>query len=75
MLWVEMPTLEAISGVNTAGYTPAQRRAYVHRSYQEFYLPMRGTLAERKHLVAFHTNFLANPTMLLVVREGEEITG
>lgn len=75
MLWIELPTLEAISGANVAGFTPAQKRAYIHRSYQEFFLPMRGTLAERKNLVAFHTNFLANATISSVVREGEEITG
>lgn len=74
-IWVTIPTLEAISGVNASGYTPAQKKAYDHRSYQEFFLPQRGTAAERKNLVAFHTNLLLNTGLLAVIRDGEEYTG
>lgn len=74
-IWVTIPTLEAISGVNASGYTPAQKKAYDHRSYQEFFLPQRGTAAERKNLVAFHANLLLNTGLLAVIRDGEEYTG
>lgn len=74
-LWVTIPTLEAISGANASGFTPAQKKAYDHRSYQEFFLPQRGTLAERKNLVAFHCNLLLNTGILAVIRDGEEYTG
>lgn len=75
MLWVAIPTLEAVAGANEAGFTPAAKVAYTHRSYQEFILPQRGTLDERKNLIAFHTNGLSNATIQLVVKDGEEITG
>lgn len=74
-IWVTVPTLEAIAGVNSSGFTPAQKKAYEHRSYQEFFLPQRGTAAERENLVAFHTNLLANTGILAVIRDGDEYTG
>ena len=74
-LWVTIPTLEAISGANASGFTPAQKKAYDHRSYQEFFLPQRGTLAERKNLMAFHSNLLLNTGILAVIRDGDEYTG
>lgn len=75
MLWIAMPTLEAIAGSNSSGFTPAQKVAYTHRSYQEFILPQRGTLAERKNIIAFHVNGLANATIKSVIQDGDEITG
>ena len=74
-LWVTVPTLEAISGANASGFTPAQKKAYEHRSYQEFFLPQRGTLAERKTLLAYHSNLLLNTGILAVIRDGDEYTG
>lgn len=74
-IWVTIPTLEAIGGVNASGYTPAQKKAYDHRSYQEFFLPQRGTAAERNNLVAFHVNLLSDTGLLAVIRDGEEYTG
>lgn len=75
MIWIAIPTLEAVAGANGAGFTPAAKVAYTHRSYQEFILPQRGTLDERKNLIAFHTNGLSNTTVKTVVQDGEEITG
>lgn len=75
MIWVAIPTLEAVAGANGAGFTPAAKVAYTHRSYHEFILPQRGTLDERKNLIAFHTNGLLNATIKAVVQDGEEITG
>lgn len=74
-IWVSVPTLEAISGANVSGFTPAQKKAYEHRSYQEFFLPQRGTRAERENLVAFHVNLLGDAGLLAVLRDGDEYTG
>lgn len=72
---VAMPTLEAVSGANQAGFTPAATIAYIHRATLEFILPQRGTLAERKNLLAFLTNSLSNATIIGVIRDGDEISG
>lgn len=72
---VACPTLEAVAGANGSGFAPASAVAYVHRCTTEFILPQRGTLAERKNILAFMLNALANATIVAVVRDGDEISG
>lgn len=75
MMWLNQPVLEAAVGANQAGYTPAARVAYLPRGYTEFYLPMRGTTAERSDLVVMHTNLLLNPVIRDVIVNGSEFYG
>lgn len=74
-LSIACPTLEAVAGANSSGFTPANTIAYVHRCTVEFILPQRGTLAERKNILAFTSNGLSNATIVAVIRDGDEISG
>lgn len=74
-LSIAVPTLEAVSGANPSGFTPAPKVAYVHRVNVEFILPQRGSTQERKNIKAFVTNLLGNGTVTSIVNDGEEITG
>lgn len=74
-LSIAVPTLEAVSGANPSGFTPAPKVAYVHRVNVEFILPQRGSTQERKNIKAFCTNLLGNGTVTTIVNDGEEITG
>lgn len=56
---VMVPVLETVSN-NSAGYTPAPRPAYVVQSKVEFWIPERATLLQRKDILAYTKNFLAN---------------
>lgn len=72
---VRIPTLEAVSGANASGFTPAAKVAYTTRVKAEFFLPQRGTNAERKNILAYLANCLANTTVKSIVTDGEEFTG
>lgn len=48
-----VPTLEAVSGANAAGFTPAAKVAYQNIGKLEFRTSLRSTLQERKSIVAF----------------------
>lgn len=72
---ITVPTLEAVSGANPAGFTPAPRVAYTHRFNGEFIMPQRGSTAERVDLLAYAKNFLALSLSTAVITTGEEITG
>lgn len=72
---VSVPTLEAVSGANLSGFTPAPKVAYTHRANAEFILPQRGTTQERKNVKAFLTSLLGNATVASMINDGEEITG
>lgn len=74
-LSIAVPTLEAVSGANPSGFTPAPKVAYTHRVNAEFILPQRGTTQERKNAKAFLTNLLGNATITSMINDGEEITG
>lgn len=75
MLEYKLPTLEAVSGANAAGFTPAASVAYVTRVKVEFFLPQRGTTQERKNVLAFLSNGLSNTTIKSIIVDGEEFTG
>lgn len=70
-----VPTLEAVGGTNSAGYAPAQKVAYTHRKSETFFLPQRGTLAERTDLLAFDVNLKANAAIRSIILHGDEFTG
>lgn len=72
---ISVPTLEAVSGANTNGFTPPASVAYIHRADVSIKLPQRGTLAERKNLYAFLKNALALSLFGSIVHDGEEISG
>lgn len=57
-----LPTLETISG-SDGGYTPSPKVAYNHMSREQFVLPARGVLAERKNLLAFSKNLNSHAVM------------
>lgn len=74
-LSVAVPTLEAVSGANNAGFTPAATVAYIHRVNVEFMLPQRGILQNRKDILAYVKNALANPVLAAIIADGDEIAG
>jgi len=55
-----IPALETATGNNADGYTAAPRLAYTLASIQDFILPMRATTAQKKDIVAFSRNAIAN---------------
>lgn len=59
---IVLPTLEVISG-SDGGYTPSPKVAYNNVADESFVLPNRGTLAERKNLLAFSKNMNADAVM------------
>lgn len=53
---LSIPTLEAISGANVAGLTPAQQKAYECMGVMELLFPERSTAAERE---IFRSQFIS----------------
>lgn len=72
---IAIPTLEAVSGANPNGFTPAPAVAYTHRINVEFLLPQRGSQAERKSALAFVKNALLNSVLAGIITDGDEIAG
>lgn len=70
---VNVPVLEAVSGANPLGFTPAPRVAYETRAVCEFFAPTRGTVAERTDIIALITSALNDASILSVVKNGEEL--
>ena len=56
---LSIPTLEAISGANVAGLTPAQQKAYDCSAMADFLLPERCTSAERLILLNIFMSLMA----------------
>lgn len=67
---VVVPTLEVISG-SDGGYTPSPKVAYQTVGKVEFIFPARSTLQNRKDIVAFVKNFLANAAVTKATEEYE----
>jgi hypothetical protein len=59
---IMLPTLEAISG-SDGGYTPSPKVAYSVMSREQFVLPARSVLQNRKDLLAFSKNMNADAVM------------
>lgn len=74
-LSVAVPTLEAVSGSNASGFTPAATVAYIHRVNVEFMLPQRGIAQNRKDILAFAQNALHNAILAAIITDGDEIAG
>lgn len=72
---IAIPTLEAVSGANPAGFTPAAQVAYTTQFNGEFLIPQRATLQEKKNIFAYAKNALALALFGSLVQDGEEITG
>jgi hypothetical protein len=65
---IHTPILEVLSN-NSAGYTPSPTVAYTPRLFVEEVVSERGNLQNRKDLIAFAVNGLANATVLAVLRD------
>ena len=74
-LSLAVPTLEAVSGANSSGFTPPATVAYTHRVNLEFMLPQRGVAQNRKDILAYVKNSLANATIAAIIVDGDEIAG
>lgn len=72
---LSIPVLEAVSGSNPSGFTPAAKVAYTVPFNGEFLLPTRSTKADRVDILAYVRNFLALAVVNNVVVDGEEFTG
>lgn len=64
---VALPQLETL-GTSSSGLTPAPTIAYVDRAKMEFILPARDALADRKDVLAFAKNALANANVIDLVQ-------
>lgn len=72
---VRIPTMEAVAGAAPSGYQPAPKEAFHEMVTIEFKTHERGTADGRKDLVAYAKNLLSNPSINLVVVDGDTITG
>lgn len=71
ILTIDVPTMESTSAAAGTGIAPAPTVAYVHSARCEFLLPERGTLAERKNLLAYVTNGVGNATIATALQNLE----
>lgn len=69
---VTVPVLEQTSPSTATGIQPAPTLAYNLIANVEFVLPERSTLAQRKDLLAFAKNYLANATVITAAIENFE---
>lgn len=69
---VAWPTLESTSAATGTGIPPAPTVAYVHRCNMDWFLPERGTNAERKDLRAIVYNGLNNADVKKVLEDLED---
>lgn len=67
---IGLPSLEVISG-SDGGYTPSPKVAYTEWFVGSFTLPNRATLADRKNILAFAKNALANAAVTSLVQDLE----
>lgn len=74
-LSIEVPILEAVSGANPSGFTPAAQVAYYDKVDVSFVTNNRSTTQNRKDVLAFVKNALALALVTSIVVDGEEISG
>lgn len=72
---LEVPVLEAVSGANPSGFTPAAAVAYFNKCTVTFVTNNRSTLQNRKDLLAYVKNTLALALISSIVVDGDEISG
>jgi hypothetical protein len=70
---VMIPTLDTTSPSTTTGIQPAPTVGYTTACMMDFLLPARSTLQNRKDVLAFVKNLLANSTIGSVVENLESI--
>jgi hypothetical protein len=70
MLRIQLPAMEALS-VADSGFIPAPTKAYENIATVEFQLSGRGTLQNRKDLIAYLKNALSNANVLSVFQDLE----
>lgn len=69
---IMLPTLEVISG-SDGGYTPSPKVAYTVMTREQFVLPNRSTLQNRKDILAFSKNLNADAVMTNAVANLEPV--
>lgn len=72
---VSVPTLEQSSPSTSSGFQPAPTKAYECIANVEFVIPERSTDAERKNLLAYVKNLLANAVVTAGVITLEPVYG
>ncbi len=70
---VVVPVLEQTSPSTATGIQPAPTKAYDMAFTGEFIMPERSVLADRKDLLAFVKNYLANAVVTAAVNDFESI--
>lgn len=68
-----IPTLEQTSASTSTGIQPAPTVAYVTAAHLDLLLPARGTLQNRKDILAYVKNTLANAAVTTVVENLEAV--
>lgn len=64
---LELPALETITAQNSQGYTAAPRVAFTHTVVTDYFLPNRGTAAQRKDLRVLNINLQGNAQVVDLV--------
>lgn len=72
LVTIAVPTLEAVSGPNESGFTPASRAAYMDRCKVEFTLPNRGAKVNRATIRKYAIGVLQDAEFIKVLEDGEE---
>lgn len=72
---IVVPILEAVSGANALGFTPAAKVAYQNIGKLEFRVSARSTTQQRKDIVAFVQNMAADALLSSLVVDTESISG
>lgn len=70
---ISLPVLETVSGASPSGYAPAPAVGYTSIATVEFTHPERSTLQNRKDLLAFVTNALANANIMTCITNTETL--
>lgn len=70
---VVLPVLENTSGSASNGFTPAPTKAYDLMADMTFILPERSVKQNRKDLLAFVKNLLAQPVITSVIEDNEVV--
>lgn len=64
---MDLPALELITGSNSSGYTAAPKIAYDNKVVMDFFLPSRGTSAQRKDLRVLTSNLMLNSQVVDII--------
>lgn len=74
-LAIEVPVLEAVSGANPQGFTPAASVNHFEKVDINFTLNSRSTTQNRRDILAYAINALTLELVKSLVVDGEEISG